>query len=188
MSAVASPAGTTPGSGQRHYPRGFADASHRKHASFNTGVIPLESSKLVDCIFDDISSEGSELSHKALLRLMAIYKQNTLEAALSLVDKGMVQKLVAASGRSLYLVEGSGTQPYVCFKHYCPCYYYYKNVINRPEALACKHILAARIGEALCKIETLKASNEDYINWMRTQEDAVTGAIPTPRRTPKASA
>ena len=27
-------------------------------------------------------------------------------------DKGMVQKLVAASGRSLYLVEGSGTQPY----------------------------------------------------------------------------
>jgi len=33
MSAVASPAGTTPGSGQRHYPRGFADASHRKHGA-----------------------------------------------------------------------------------------------------------------------------------------------------------
>ena len=31
MSAVASPTGTTPGSGQRHYPRGFADTSHRKH-------------------------------------------------------------------------------------------------------------------------------------------------------------
>jgi len=28
----------------------------------------------------------------------------------------------------------------VCFKQYCPCPYYQHSVINRPEALACKHV------------------------------------------------
>lgn len=57
----------------------------------------------------------------------------------------------------------------VCFKQYCPCPYYQHSVINRPEALACKHILAARIADAVGKIEVLDASIEDFVEWTLKQ-------------------
>lgn len=46
------------------------------------------------------------------VRCQVLHKQATLAAALSILDKGMVTKLTSASGRSLYLVEGSMPVPY----------------------------------------------------------------------------
>ena len=72
-------------------------------------MVPSE--RIVECVFGEIAEAG-ELSPVSISRLLALYKLSTLDAALSIVDKGMVQKLVAESGRSLYLVESSGDEPY----------------------------------------------------------------------------
>jgi hypothetical protein len=124
---------------------------------------PVRAAEVADHVFDEIAAAG-ELRPAALGRLLALYKANTLESALSLVvlcsallspqsparllclgtvrqlqqlgaqsvplpplwgparpsgahrrspqDKKMVQKLVVASSRSLYLVESSSDEPY----------------------------------------------------------------------------
>ena len=175
----------TPGhgsAGKRSHPRFSMTSPAHRHDSFGAVERTLSAQQLIDPIFAQISADG-DLSPGSLSRLLAIYKQTTLDAAFSLVDKRMVQKLVTASGRSLFLVESSGETPYVCFKHYCPCPYYAMSVVSRPEALACKHMLAARLGEALGKIEVLDASNDDYGKWLRQQEEAaLTQASKTPNK------
>eukprot|EP00802_Teleaulax_amphioxeia_P019518 Tamp_19757.p1 GENE.Tamp_19757~~Tamp_19757.p1 ORF type:complete len:256 (+),score=44.14 Tamp_19757:117-770(+) len=191
--ATATTATTPASSGKRFYPAGFNSPLVHRHESFVGSDPPVRAAEVADHVFDEIAAAG-ELRPAALGRLLALYKANTLESALSLVDKKMVQKLVVASGRSLYLVESSSDEPYVCFKQYCPCPYYQHSVINRPEALACKHILAARIADAVGKIEVLDASIEDFVEWTLKQEQAAmsTSRSPnksftgrTPRRTPK---
>jgi predicted nucleic acid-binding Zn finger protein len=194
--------------------------------SFAGGEQPLRAAAVADHVFAEISAAG-ELSPCAMARLLALYKQGTLEAALGLVVLPFVPRFFAlpdmrmvvtpaASGRtnewcrkswlraagrstSLRVLGTSHTVLFsspptthalssdvparscvhcsitytrmfaVCFKHYCPCPYYVMSVLSRPEALACKHILASRIGEALGKIETLGASNEEYICWVHKQ-------------------
>ncbi|EKX48793.1 hypothetical protein GUITHDRAFT_136461 [Guillardia theta CCMP2712] len=122
-----------------------------------------------DAMFEDMERQG-ELSDSILFRMTSIFKRSTLEASLALVDKGYVQKIVSDSGRSLFLVESSQDDPYVCFKHFCPCHYFSYNVINKMEALTCKHILAARIANALKRADIVNVTNEEFSKWLMKQE------------------
>jgi hypothetical protein len=110
-----------------------AHATACRAESFVGSDAPVRAANVADQVFDAIAAEG-KLNPAALQRLLTLYKSNTLESALNLVvlpacrpyaacpsgahvlsffqDKRMVQKLVATSGRSLYLVESSSDEPY----------------------------------------------------------------------------
>ena len=56
-----------------------------------------------------------------------------LEPALELLDRAAVSRLVAAGGRAVYRVLGSGGAPYYCPQTltYCPCPAYQYTVLQR---------------------------------------------------------
>ncbi|KAJ1477545.1 hypothetical protein T484DRAFT_3015893 [Baffinella frigidus] len=118
-----------------------------------------------EALFAEIEGDR-EVRDDGWLRLKVLHKQATLAAALSILDKGMVTKLTSASGRSLYLVEGSMPVPYVCFRRFCSCPYFMMSVVSKADALACKHVLAARLGDALGKVQEVQVSNEELTQYL----------------------
>jgi predicted nucleic acid-binding Zn finger protein len=73
---------------------------------------------------------------------------------LEVIQAGRVRRVVAErSGRSMYAVHGSGAHeksPYLCFPaHFCSCRSFFWECVNRGEALACKHQLAAKLASVL---------------------------------------
>ncbi|TXG60150.1 hypothetical protein EZV62_014723 [Acer yangbiense] len=67
------------------------------------------------------------------------------------------------SERSIFQVNSfqSRRKEYFCFaEHYCACYSFFYDIVNKGEQLCCKHQLAARLAVALGACIEVKVSDE----------------------------
>ncbi|KAJ6985208.1 zinc finger SWIM domain-containing protein 7 [Populus alba x Populus x berolinensis] len=87
-----------------------------------------------------------------------------LERATKIVDQRGVKKISGQpSGRSIFQVVGESRrkEEYFCFpEHYCACYSFFYDIVNRGEQLCCKHQLAARLAAALGAFIDVNVSDE----------------------------
>ncbi|KAL8238318.1 hypothetical protein R6Q59_019399 [Mikania micrantha] len=57
--------------------------------------------------------------------------------------------------------ESTRKEEYLCFpQHYCACYSFFYDVVNRGQQLCCKHQLAARFADSLGTCVDLKVSDD----------------------------
>ncbi|KAK1439960.1 hypothetical protein QVD17_05785 [Tagetes erecta] len=86
------------------------------------------------------------------------------ERATRIVDQGGVKKISGQpSGRSIFQVIGESRrkEEYMCFpEHYCACYSFFYDIVNRGEQLCCKHQLAARVADSLGTYVDVKVSDD----------------------------
>mmetsp|Transcript_30008 Transcript_30008/g.70066 ORF Transcript_30008/g.70066 Transcript_30008/m.70066 type:complete len:184 (-) Transcript_30008:92-643(-) len=133
-----------------------------------TDVTPqISIGALADAVFLSVKEKG-QLNERDLVNLDILYGK-TLGTALALLDKRLVQKVVSETGRSLFVVQGSQQDPYVCFTDYCPCHFYNHKVILAQEYLACKHTLAARVGDALGSLNETEVTNQRFCELLAMQ-------------------
>lgn len=87
------------------------------------------------------------------------------ERATRIVDQQGVKRLSGEpSGRSIFQVIGESRkrEEYLCFaEHYCGCYSFFYDVVNRGEQLCCKHQLAARLAASLGACIEVKVPDEE---------------------------
>ena len=100
------------------------------------------------------ANRAIDVPDDALEALAWLYGAKHLQKALEVMQAGRVRRVVAErSGRSMYAVHGSGAReksPYLCFPaHFCSCRSFAWECVNRGEALACKHQLAAKLASVL---------------------------------------
>ena len=100
------------------------------------------------------ANRAIDVPDDALEALAWLYGAKHLQKALEVMQAGRVRRVVAErSGRSMYAVHGSGAHeraPYLCFPaHFCSCRSFFWECVNRGEALACKHQLAAKLASVL---------------------------------------
>ncbi|KAL9274119.1 Zinc finger SWIM domain-containing protein [Drosera capensis] len=85
-------------------------------------------------------------------RLHFLFGKN-LERATRIVDQMGVRRISGQpSGRVIFQVMGESRrkEEYFCFpEHYCACYSFFYDIVNRGEQLCCKHQLAARLAASL---------------------------------------
>ncbi|KAG5577071.1 hypothetical protein H5410_057205 [Solanum commersonii] len=99
-----------------------------------------------------------------LSRLHFLFGKN-LERAMRIVDQRGVKRMLGhPSGRSIFQVVGESKrkEKYLCFpQHYCSCYSFFYDIVNRGEQLCCKHQLAARLASSLGTCIDVKMSDHD---------------------------
>ncbi|EPS71109.1 hypothetical protein M569_03649, partial [Genlisea aurea] len=87
-----------------------------------------------------------------------------LEKAAKIVDSNGVKRISGKpSGRSIFKVVGESRrkEQYLCFpEHYCSCYSFFYDVVNRGEHHCCKHQLAARLASSTGKFSDAVVSDE----------------------------
>ncbi|KAI7738085.1 hypothetical protein M8C21_010297 [Ambrosia artemisiifolia] len=98
------------------------------------------------------------------LAILHILFGKNLERATRIVDEGGVKRILGEpSGRSIFQVVGESRrkEEYLCFpQHYCACYSFFYDIVNRGEQLCCKHQLAARLAVALGTCVDVKVSDD----------------------------
>ncbi|XP_050365947.1 uncharacterized protein LOC126784527 [Argentina anserina] len=120
------------------------------------------SSLVAEAVWKAIESAGS-VTDEHLSTLHFLFGKN-LERATRIVDQRGVKRIVGEpSGRSIFQVVGESQrkEEYFCFaEHYCACYSFFYDIVNRGEQLCCKHQLAARLAAALGASIDDKVSDE----------------------------
>ncbi|XP_016499638.2 uncharacterized protein LOC107818204 [Nicotiana tabacum] len=88
-----------------------------------------------------------------------------LERAMRIVDQRGVKRILGKpSGRSIFKVVGESKrkEEYLCFpEHYCACYSFFYDIVNRGEQLCCKHQLAARLASSLGACVDFRISDDE---------------------------
>ncbi|CAA2986107.1 zinc finger SWIM domain-containing 7 isoform X2 [Olea europaea subsp. europaea] len=88
-----------------------------------------------------------------------------LERATRIIDQRGVKRISGEpSGRSIFQVVGESRrkEEYLCFpEHYCSCYSFFYDIVNRGEQLCCKHQLAARLSASTGVCIDVKVSDEE---------------------------
>ncbi|XP_009624972.1 uncharacterized protein [Nicotiana tomentosiformis] len=88
-----------------------------------------------------------------------------LERAMRIVDQRGVKRILGKpSGRSIFQVVGESKrkEEYLCFpEHYCACYSFFYDIVNRGEQLCCKHQLAARLASSLGACVDFRISDDE---------------------------
>ncbi|XP_004289733.1 PREDICTED: zinc finger SWIM domain-containing protein 7 [Fragaria vesca subsp. vesca] len=106
---------------------------------------------VAEAVWKAIESAGS-VTHEQLSMLHFLFGKN-LERATRIMDQRGVKRIFGEpSGRSIFQVVGESRrkEEYFCFaEHYCACYSFFYDIVNRGEQLCCKHQLAARLSAAL---------------------------------------
>lgn len=86
------------------------------------------------------------------------------DRATRIVDQRGVKRISGQpSGRYIFKVVGESRkkEEYFCFaKHYCACYSFFYDIVNRGEQLCCKHQLAARLAASLGACAGVTVSDE----------------------------
>ncbi|KAG5238734.1 Zinc finger SWIM domain-containing protein [Salix suchowensis] len=101
------------------------------------------SSLVADTIWKTIESTQS-VTEEQLSILHFLFGKN-FERATKIVDQRGVKKISGQpSGRSIFQKGGVSLFP----EHYCACYSFFYDIVNRGEQLCCKHQLAARLAAA----------------------------------------
>ncbi|XP_021827355.1 zinc finger SWIM domain-containing protein 7 [Prunus avium] len=120
------------------------------------------SSLVAEAVWKAIESTGS-VTDDQLSILHLVFGKN-LERATRIVDqRGVKRVLGEPSGRSIFQVVGESRrkEEYFCFaEHYCACYSFFYDIVNRGEQLCCKHQLAARLAASLGACVEVKVSDE----------------------------
>ncbi|KAK9941936.1 hypothetical protein M0R45_007627 [Rubus argutus] len=120
------------------------------------------SSLVAEAVWKAIESAGS-VTDDQLSILHFLFGKN-LERATRIVDQRGVKMIVGEpSGRSIFQVVGESRrkEEYFCFaEHYCACYSFFYDIVNRGEQLCCKHQLAARLAASLGACIEDKVSDE----------------------------
>ncbi|KAK9941939.1 hypothetical protein M0R45_007630 [Rubus argutus] len=120
------------------------------------------SSLVAEAVWKAIESAGS-VTDDQLSILHFLFGKN-LERATRIVDQRGVKRIVGEpSGRSIFQVVGESRrkEEYFCFaEHYCACYSFFYDIVNRGEQLCCKHQLAARLAASLGVCIEDKVSDE----------------------------
>ncbi|GMH13592.1 hypothetical protein Nepgr_015433 [Nepenthes gracilis] len=87
------------------------------------------------------------------------------EGATRIVDQRGVRRISGEpSGRSIFQVMGESRrkEEYLCFaEHFCACYSFFYDVVNRGEQICCKHQLAARLAASIGACDEIKAPDEE---------------------------
>ncbi|CDO97254.1 unnamed protein product [Coffea canephora] len=121
------------------------------------------SSLVAEAAWKEIESRGS-VTDDQLSTLHFLFGKN-LEKATRIVDQRGVKRISGEpSGRSIFQVLGESRrkEEYLCFpEHYCACYSFFYDVVNRGEQLCCKHQLAARLAASLGACIDVKIPDEE---------------------------
>uniref|UniRef100_A0A803QVZ9 SWIM-type domain-containing protein n=2 Tax=Cannabis sativa TaxID=3483 RepID=A0A803QVZ9_CANSA len=87
------------------------------------------------------------------------------ERATRIVDQRGVKRISGLpSGRSIFQVMGESKrkEEYFCFpEHFCACYSFFFDIVNRGEQLCCKHQLASRLAVSLGICIEVKVSDDE---------------------------
>ncbi|KAF7113432.1 hypothetical protein RHSIM_RhsimUnG0126400 [Rhododendron simsii] len=117
---------------------------------------------VAESVWRDIESTRS-VSDDQLSILHFLFAKN-FERATRIVDQRGVKRISGEpSGRSVFQVMGESRtkEEYFCFAgHYCACYSFFYDVVNRGEQLCCKHQLAARLAASLGACVDVKVSDK----------------------------
>ncbi|KAG9455753.1 hypothetical protein H6P81_000261 [Aristolochia fimbriata] len=107
---------------------------------------------VAEAVWSEIRLSQSAVTDDQLSILHFLFGKN-LERATRIVDQRGVKRVIGEpSGRSLFQVVGESRrrEEYICFPfHYCSCYSFFYETINRGEQLTCKHQLAARLASSV---------------------------------------
>ncbi|XP_076931770.1 uncharacterized protein LOC143599924 isoform X1 [Bidens hawaiensis] len=118
--------------------------------------------QVAETIWTEIQSTRSVTDDQ--LSILHILFGKNLERATKIVDARGVKKISGQpSGRSIFQVVGESRrkEEYLCFpEHYCACYSFFYDIVNRGEQICCKHQLAARIAVSLGTCVDVKVSDE----------------------------
>ncbi|KAK3192987.1 hypothetical protein Dsin_024297 [Dipteronia sinensis] len=126
------------------------------------------SSLVAESVWRSIESTRSELilltvTDEQLSILHFLFGKN-FERATRIVDQRGVKRISGEpSKRSIFQVVGESRrkEEYFCFaEHYCACYSFFYDIVNKGEQLCCKHQLAARLAAALGAGVEVKVSDE----------------------------
>ncbi|KAL3515349.1 hypothetical protein ACH5RR_022251 [Cinchona calisaya] len=121
------------------------------------------SSLVAERVWKDIQSTGS-VTNDQLSILHFLFGKN-LEKATRIVDQSGVKRISGqSSGRSIFQVVGESKrkEEYLCFpEHYCGCYSFFYDIVNRGEQLCCKHQIAARLAASLGACLDVQVSDEE---------------------------
>ncbi|KAG8368460.1 hypothetical protein BUALT_Bualt15G0047700 [Buddleja alternifolia] len=121
------------------------------------------SSLVAESVWKDIDSTHS-VTDDQLSILHFIFAKN-FERATRIVDQRGVKRISGVpSGRSIFQVVGESRrkEEYLCFaEHYCACYSFFYDIVNRGEQLSCKHQLAARLASSIGACIDVEVSDEE---------------------------
>ncbi|KAK9097234.1 hypothetical protein Sjap_022731 [Stephania japonica] len=117
---------------------------------------------VAESVWRDIKSTGS-VSCVCVCSLHFLFGKN-FERATRIVDQRGVKRISGeSSGRCVFQVVGESRkkEEYFCFpEHYCACYSFFYDVVNKGEQLCCKHQLAARLAVSVGACVDVKVSDE----------------------------
>ena len=118
--------------------------------------------ELLTCIRKEKEQNGA-ISDDLLSSLHSVFQQPLL-GALDLIDQDSVAKLTCPAGRTLYQVRGTSGASYYCFtsSNYCSCPSFIFTVLKKEDALYCKHLIAALVGEALGRVVDKQISDVEF--------------------------
>ncbi|GAB2217997.1 hypothetical protein Droror1_Dr00001212 [Drosera rotundifolia] len=121
------------------------------------------STLVAETIWSNIESVHS-VTDDQLAMLHFLFGKN-LERATRIVDQMAVRRISGQpSGRTIFQVMGESRrkEEYFCFpEHYCACYSFFYDIVNRGEQLCCKHQLAARLAASLGTCVEVQVSDEE---------------------------
>lgn len=120
------------------------------------------SSLVAETVWKEIESTHSVTDDQISI-LHFLFGKN-FERATRIVDQRGVKRIVGeSSGRWIFQVVGESRkkEEYFCFaEHYCACYSFFYDIVNRGEQLCCKHQLAARLAASVGVCVEVKVSDE----------------------------
>lgn len=118
---------------------------------------------VAETLWKDIESTRSVTDDQ--LSILHILFGKNLERASRILDQRGVKRISGQpSGRSIFQVMGESRrkEEYFCFaEHYCACYSFFYDIVNRGEQLCCKHQLAARLASSVGACVNVKMSDEE---------------------------
>ncbi|KAL8540442.1 hypothetical protein ACS0TY_001877 [Phlomoides rotata] len=124
----------------------------------------MSTSNLVaESVWQAIESTHS-VTDDQLSILHFIFGKN-FERATRIFDQRGIKRISGEpSGRSIFQVVGESRkkEEYLCFpQHYCSCYSFFYDVVNKGEELCCKHQLAARLAASTGTYIHVKVSDDE---------------------------
>ncbi|GAB2292147.1 hypothetical protein Dimus_026398 [Dionaea muscipula] len=121
------------------------------------------SNLVAETVWRSIESTHS-VTDEQLAILHFLFGKN-LERAIRIVEQMGVTRISSQpSCRAIFQVVGESRtkEEYFCFpEHYCACYSFFYDIVNRGEQLCCKHQLAARLAASLGACVDVKVPDDE---------------------------
>eukprot|EP01125_Pyxidicula_operculata_P005666 TRINITY_DN1988_c0_g1_i4.p1 TRINITY_DN1988_c0_g1~~TRINITY_DN1988_c0_g1_i4.p1 ORF type:complete len:139 (-),score=2.26 TRINITY_DN1988_c0_g1_i4:42-458(-) len=113
---------------------------------------------------------AKDLDADSVLILNSFFGNSKFISALDILDRKQCVCYIAKTSRRKfwYIDGGSKSSPtkYLCFIHYCSCYYF-GHVVIKKEDSCCEHQLAVLLGETLGRILYKEIDENTFVNIVR---------------------